>query len=38
MKSEEMLEIIEVIKRKMPFSRRIKKDPDLGDQSEARGI
>jgi putative peptidoglycan lipid II flippase len=38
MKSEEILEIIEVIKRKMPFSRRIKKDPDLGDQSEARGI
>jgi putative peptidoglycan lipid II flippase len=38
MKSEEILEIIEVIKRKMPFSRRIKKDPDLGDQSEVRGI
>ncbi len=38
MKSEEMLEIIEVVKRKLPFSRKIKKSDDLGDQSEVRGI
>jgi putative peptidoglycan lipid II flippase len=38
MKSEEMLEIIEVIKKKLPFSRKTKKSDDLGDQSEARGI
>lgn len=38
MKSQEMLEIIGVIKRKLPFSRRLKKDQNLDDQSEARGL
>ncbi len=38
MKSQEMLDILEVIKRKMPFSHKTKKVEDIGDQSEARGL
>lgn len=38
MKSQEMLEFIDVIKRKMPFSYRTKKIEELGDQSEVRGL
>lgn len=38
MKSEEMLELIEVIKRKKPFSGKTKKSEDFPDQSEARGL
>jgi len=38
MKSEEMLELIEVIKKKMPFGKKMKKIEEIGDQSEARGL
>lgn len=38
MKSEEMLELLEVIRKKLPFSKKSKKLTDLGDQSEARGL
>jgi putative peptidoglycan lipid II flippase len=38
MRSEEVLELLEVIKRKLPFSHRVKKEKDLDDQSEVRGL
>lgn len=38
MKSEEMIELLDVIKRKLPFSRKVKESKDLPDQSEVRGI
>lgn len=38
MKSEEMLEFVQIIKRKLPLSRQTKKIEELGDQSEARGL
>ena len=38
MKSEEMLDFIQIIKRKVPFGRRAKKIDEIGDQSEARGL
>lgn len=38
MKSEEMLELIEVIKKKLPFSKKTKKIDDIPDQSEVRGL
>ncbi|MCK9439068.1 MAG: murein biosynthesis integral membrane protein MurJ [Patescibacteria group bacterium] len=37
MKTEEMLELIEVVKKKMPFGKKIKKE-EISDQSEARGL
>lgn len=38
MKSEEMLEFIQVIKKRLPFSHRSKKIEEIGDQSEVRGL
>jgi putative peptidoglycan lipid II flippase len=38
MKSEEMIELIDVIKRKLPFSRKTKKIDEIPDQSEVRGL
>ncbi len=38
MRSEEMLELIDIIKNKIPFIKKNKKIKDIGDQSEARGI
>lgn len=37
-KSEEMLELLQIIKKKMPFGNKIKKEEEIGDQSEARGL
>ncbi len=37
MKTEEMLELIEVVKKKMPFGKKIKRE-EISDQSEARGL
>ena len=38
MKSEEMIELIDVIKRKLPFSKKTKKIDEIPDQSEVRGL
>lgn len=38
MKSEEMIELLQIIKKKMPFGAKIKKEEEIGDQSEARGL
>lgn len=38
MKSDEMLELLEIIKKKIPFNKKTKKEEDLGDQSEVRGL
>jgi putative peptidoglycan lipid II flippase len=38
MKSEEMLDLLELIKNKLPFGKKVKKIEEIGDQSEARGL
>ncbi len=38
MRSEEMLELLDVVRKKLPFSKKTKKSDDLPDQSEVRGI
>jgi putative peptidoglycan lipid II flippase len=37
-KSEEMLELIDVIKKKIPFNRKFKQEEQIDDQGEARGL
>ncbi len=38
MKSEEMIELIDVVKKKLPFSKKTKKIDEIPDQSEVRGL
>lgn len=38
LKSEEMIELIQIIKKRLPFTNKIKKEEEIADQSEARGL
>ena len=38
LKSEEMIELIQIVKKRLPFTNKIKKEEEIADQSEARGL